>query len=212
MTRDYAKHGRQPFPVVATLSGIAIGCGIALLATVFLTPLPQNEQRLIRNPSPAPADGEVVVNREAKPSLPPKEPARFKFYELLPNLEIIPFSDPTAAPTAQKPARPEPARPEPEPARPEPRPQATAAPQRPASGESYWVQAGSFRNAEDAEARRVHLILLGFAPKVEVADIPGKGVFHRVKIGPQADTAKAKDVMRRLAEDGIDSYFTREKG
>ncbi len=215
MTRDYAKgHGKKPFPLVPVLTGVAIGCGIALLGTVLLTPLPENEQRLIQN-----GDVDLVAQEaaqeksvaKAKPSLPPEEPARFKFYELLPNLEIIPFVDPTPGPGPQNATRPR--------SEPSPRPAPTGA-SRPTSetptstataNERYWIQAGSFRNAEDAESQRVHLILLGFAPKVEVANIPGKGTFHRVKIGPLSTSAKARDAMQRLAEDGVDSYVQREK-
>lgn len=217
MTRDYAKgHGKKPFPLVPVLTGIAIGCGLALLGTVLLTPLPENEQRLIQN-------GEVDLVAEeaarakaqarATPSLPPEEPARFKFYELLPNLEIIPFVDPKPAPGQARSSRPrnEPATaPRPAPtsgSRPVPPPRADT----PNGNERYWIQAGSFRNASDAESQRVHLILLGFAPRVETASIPGKGTFHRVKIGPLSTSAKARDAMQRLAEDGVDSYVQREK-
>ena len=73
------------------------------------------------------------------------------------------------------------------------------------------MQAGSFRSADDADARRAELILLGLQAHVESVSIPGKGRFHRVKIGPQPDTAAAREVMQRLAREGIDSYFTREK-
>lgn len=217
MSRDYAKgHGKKPFPLIPVLTGVAIGCGLALIGTVLLTPLPENEQRLIQN-----GDVDLVAEEAAKdkarakatPSLPPEQPARFKFYELLPNLEIIPFVDPTPGPDQQSTSRPR----NDTASRPRPAPTgvsepATTAPAETAnSNERYWIQAGSFRNAEDAEAQRVHLILLGFAPKVEKASIPGKGTFHRIKIGPLSTSAKARAAMQRLAEDGVDSYVQREK-
>ncbi len=218
MTRDYAKgHGKKPFPLVPVLTGIAIGCGLALIGTVLLTPLPENEQRLIQN-----GDVDLVAEEAAReqapartaPSLPPEEPARFKFYELLPNLEIIPFVDPTPAPGQPDSARPR-SKPAAAPPRPAPTGSTPAAPpasaESPATNERYWIQAGSFRNADDAESQRVHLILLGFAPRVETASIPGKGTFHRVKIGPLNTSAKAREAMQRLAEDGVDSYVQREK-
>lgn len=215
MTRDYAKTpGKRPFPLIPVLTGVAIGCGLALIGTVLLTPLPENEQRLIQN-------GEVDLVAEeaarekaraqATPSLPPEEPARFKFYELLPNLEVIPFIDPTPAPGAAEPtARRRPVESSPQsPPTSAPRPQQRES--TPISNERFWIQAGSFRNPDDAESQRVHLILLGFAPKVEKANIPGKGTFHRVKIGPLATSDQARNAMRRLAEKGVDSYVQREK-
>lgn len=216
MTRDYAKGPeKRRFPIIAVLTGIAIGSGLALIGTVLLTPLPENEERLIQN-----GDVDLVVEEEkarqaaAKPSLPPEEPARFKFYELLPNLEIIPFVDPTPHPRSTErsanPARESAPAPATRPAQSE-RVRPTNSPSAPTSGERFWIQAGSFRNADDAEARRVHLILLGFAPKVEAATVAGKGVFHRVRIGPLASSDQARSAMRRLAEDGVESYVQRER-
>lgn len=214
MTRDFASRSQRRFPVIPVLAGIAIGCGLALLATVLFTPLPENEQRLLRNPgeaTPTPEPTTVAAVRNAQPTMPPAEPARFKFYELLPNLEVIPFVDPTPTAAPQRGSREATARSE-APARGDSTARANTPPPRtPAADERYWVQAGSFRSADDADARRAELILLGLQARVESVSIPGKGRFHRVKIGPQPDTAAAREVMQRLAREGIDSYFTREK-
>lgn len=207
MTRDYAKpSGRRGLPIVPVLTGIAIGCGIALIVTVLITPLPENEQRLIQNtPTDLIAEDEAALRAAAKPSLPPQQPARFKFYELLPNLEIIPFEDPTPPPQPRQ-APPQPGDTRPAAQAPAPQPGTPADP-----SERFWIQAGSFRSADDAESRRVNLILLGFAPRVEAANIPGKGAFHRVKIGPLATADSARAAMQRLKGEGIDSYVQREK-
>lgn len=198
MTRDYAHtQAKAGFPLVGVLTAVALAAGVGLLASVFLTPMPENEERLIRDSELSPTQDAAQPQTVATNELPPEEPARFKFYELLPNLEVIPFTDPTPVPTQR-------------PNKPASHPVATATPKTPRQGEQYWVQAGSFRDAEDAESRRVALILLGLAPRVEIADIPGKGRFHRVKIGPQANTAAVRKVMEQLAEAGIDSYFTRQ--
>ena len=51
------------------------------------------------------------------------------------------------------------------------------------STELYLLQAGSFRQAEDAERRRAELLLLGLEPKVE--KISGdNGRWFRVYVGP----------------------------
>jgi len=52
-----------------------------------------------------------------------------------------------------------------------------------AQGETFLLQAGSFRQAEDAERRRAELLLLGLEPRVEEAS-GEHGRFFRVYLGP----------------------------
>ena len=199
MTRDYAPGRRQNFPVVGVLSGVAVGAGLALLASVLLTPLPENEQRLVQD-RPDPGALEAAPQTQSTgPSVPPKEQARFKFYELLPNFEIIPFSDPTSAPKPAPQSR----------ATPTPRPTTQPA-ARPNPGEIFFVQAGSFRNKDDAEAQKARLALFGFAARIEPVTIPGKGRFFRLRIGPYDNIGSTRGVMERLAANGVESYFYRE--
>lgn len=206
MTRDFAKSShKKSFPVIPVLTGVAIGCGLALIGTVLLTPIPENQQSMIQNTGVDLIEQDQAQRESSNTGVPPKEPARFKFYELLPKLEIRPFADPTPA-----------AEPQVERTRPAPAPQQTENKQEPTPNRAasttgtFWVQAGSFRSNDDAESRRAHLILLGFAPKVERADIQGKGTFYRVKIGPLPNNIKAREAVKRLANDGVDSYITRE--
>jgi cell division protein FtsN len=50
-------------------------------------------------------------------------------------------------------------------------------------GETFLLQAGSFRQPEDAERRRAELLLLGLDPRVEEAS-GEHGRFFRVFLGP----------------------------
>ena len=52
-----------------------------------------------------------------------------------------------------------------------------------AQGETFLLQAGSFRQPEDAERRRAELLLLGLDPSVEEAS-GEHGRFFRVYLGP----------------------------
>lgn len=61
---------------------------------------------------------------------------------------------------------------------------------------NYFIQAGAFRTAEDAEQQRAKLSLLGFQAKVSERDQSGRTVY-RVRLGPfekkdEADKAKEK--------------------
>ena len=50
--------------------------------------------------------------------------------------------------------------------------------------EIYFLQAGSFTNAEDADKLKAKLALLGMVANVQTAIIPDKGAMHRVRLGP----------------------------
>jgi len=67
----------------------------------------------------------------------------------------------------------------------------------------YVVQAGSFQNADDAEKLKAKLALVGMEASVQKADIPGKGVFHRVRLGPYKGVAEANATIANLKQNGI---------
>jgi len=67
----------------------------------------------------------------------------------------------------------------------------------------YFVQAGSFQNADDAEKLKAKLALVGMEASVQKADIPGKGVFHRVRLGPYKGVAEANATIANLKQNGI---------
>jgi cell division protein FtsN len=70
-------------------------------------------------------------------------------------------------------------------------------------GALYFVQAGSFQNAADAEKLKAKLALVGMEASVQKADIPGKGVFHRVRLGPYKGVAEANATIANLKQNGI---------
>jgi cell division protein FtsN len=67
----------------------------------------------------------------------------------------------------------------------------------------YFVQAGSFQNADDAEKLKAKLALVGMEASVQKADIPGKGVFHRVRLGPYKELTEANVTIANLKQNGI---------
>lgn len=67
----------------------------------------------------------------------------------------------------------------------------------------YFVQAGSFQNADDAEKLKAKLALVGMEASVQKADIPGRGVFHRVRLGPYKGMVEANATIANLKQNGI---------
>lgn len=77
-----------------------------------------------------------------------------------------------------------------------------AAPQ-PSSKDSYFIQAGSFQSAEDAENLKAKLAMMGVEASVQVVDLTEKGIWHRVRVGPVADTGEISRVRASLQQNGI---------
>lgn len=121
--------------------------------------------------------------------LPPKQPSRFAFYEMLPSYEVvIPREDAAASARSGKPATPE-----------------IAAPGQ------YLIQVGSFKTRDEAERNRASLALLGVESRVEQVTIDQSESWFRVRIGPESTLPKAQEIMQRLDENGIKGMLIKVK-
>jgi cell division protein FtsN len=69
--------------------------------------------------------------------------------------------------------------------------------------ETYFLQAGSFSNAEDADKLKAKLALLGIEASVQVATIPDKGVWHRVHVGPYKGREEMNNALAVLKQNGV---------
>lgn len=81
-----------------------------------------------------------------------------------------------------------------------------ASDRKPSAGyEPHLLQAGSFQNVDDAEKLKAKLALLGVEANVQSANIPDKGVWYRVRLGPYK-TADEENIARNfLKQNGVDS-------
>lgn len=159
-----------------------------LIAVVLLVALVAVLARLTaeKNSRPeAPATPQTDTRSVEKP--PEKKPvspeSEFQFYTLLPEEGNQP-------PPAKKPSE--------EVQPPEPPARSTLD----AEGR-YLIQAGSFREAKDADARKAALALLGMESRVAAATVDGRR-YHRVILGPLSGE-QVPTVRRQLDEAGIDS-------
>lgn len=72
----------------------------------------------------------------------------------------------------------------------------------------YFVQAGAFRTAEDAEAQRARLSLMGVEAKVTEREQSGRTVF-RVRSGPFNKEDDADKMKEKLSAAGMDAALVR---
>jgi cell division protein FtsN len=72
------------------------------------------------------------------------------------------------------------------------------------SGDRYWLQAGSFSTAPDAENLRARLALSGWEATVQEGALPDKSVRYRVRIGPYDNVDELGRIKSELAKRGFD--------
>ncbi len=73
---------------------------------------------------------------------------------------------------------------------------------------TYFVQAGAFRNAPEAEAQRARLAMLGIAATVDEREQAGR-TLYRVRVGPFAQKALADLTVEQLQVNGVESALVR---
>lgn len=180
----------------STLIGVFVGVVIGVLIASGVvwyfnkTPLPfQDKSGRADKPAEKPAEKTGAAAKAPEP-LPGKpgdkvgEKPRFEFYKILPGGQ-----DATPAPTAPPPA---------------PAAVAPAAPaQEAASGDIYYLQAGAFQKAADADNLKAKLSMLGVDVGVQEVNVPDKGTMYRVRVGPYGKPDEMNRARNQLAQNGI---------
>lgn len=173
------------------LGGLLIGLLIAFGIVWYLnkTPLP-----FVEKVSPPAATGDIAPGSQplplpGKPGDKPRERTQLDFYNILPGAQ--PTSPSTAAPGAPAPTEP---------------PTIEIKPV-----EVFYLQAGAFQKAEDAEKLKARLALLGVEAVVQEANIADKGVLHRVRVGPFANVDEMNRARTMLAQNGVQTTVAKQK-
>ena len=194
MARDYKYHYRTrrkssgPPAWVWSAVGLLIGLFVAFL--VYLQMRPQTETPV---PRPAPLDipseqdARDVRKKKSEPVPPPPKP-RFDFYDLLPEMEVIvPEQELQGEPT----------------------PEGVKKVEEPGT---YLLQAGSFRNHEQADQLRARLALLGLETSIQTISVNDQKTWHRVRVGPYRNLTDLNRARALLKKNGVDAILIRLKG
>ncbi|HET9352354.1 MAG TPA: SPOR domain-containing protein [Burkholderiales bacterium] len=75
----------------------------------------------------------------------------------------------------------------------------------------YFIQAGSFQNPAEADNQKARLAILGFDSSVEPANLPDKGTWYRVRMGPYARLDDINKVRQALVQNGINASLIKVK-
>jgi cell division protein FtsN len=73
---------------------------------------------------------------------------------------------------------------------------------------TYFVQAGAFRNPDEAEAQRARLAMLGISANIDEREQSGRTVY-RVRVGPFAQKALADLTIEQLQVNKVDAALVR---
>ena len=137
-----------------------------------------------KNSNNATLKGAQVSNNERKTTKTTNEKPRFEFYKILPGSE-----EPVTEQQFQK-----------------------AVQQPSSSKDKYYLQVGSFKNAEDAENQKAKLAMLGMEAYIQSADLSEKGMWHRVRVGPFTKIADINQARTSLLQSGVDANLIKVRG
>jgi cell division protein FtsN len=172
--------------------GVVIGLAVALGIAFYLnkTPIPFLAAKKAED-KPAAGKGTSIAGLpqgSATATPPAGEKPKFDFYKILPGSE---------EPVTEKEIRE--------------RTRAAAKGQQEGPKDVYFIQAGSFQNPAEADNQKARLAILGYESSVEPANLPDKGTWYRVRLGPYTKVEEINKVRATLAQNGIDASLVKVK-
>ena len=189
MSKDYKATNRKPGGkggagslLIGILIGLVLGLGIALAVAWYINKMPTP----FLNRAAPPAKGEA--QKGSAPALATDDiragkaqdgKPRFDFYKILPGTEE-PVTEQQFKEAQQK--------------------SSTAQ-----AREAFFLQAGAFQNAPDADNLKARLALLGMEATIQTTALADKGVWHRVRVGPYTAIDDVNRARTALKQNGIET-------
>ncbi|MBC7780889.1 MAG: SPOR domain-containing protein [Proteobacteria bacterium] len=183
MSRDYKKpepRGRTGTIVLGIFIGLVLGLisalGIAFYLDRAASPFLGRDK-----PAPVPVPGKgATVTPPLSPvgKTGPEAKPRFDFYTILPGVEQ-PATDQDLRNRSAEPKT--------------------------APLDRFFLQAGAFQNAQDADNLKARLALMGLEATIQTANLGDKGIWHRVRLGPFDDADALGKVRSQLSSNGVDA-------
>lgn len=73
----------------------------------------------------------------------------------------------------------------------------------------YFLQIGSYKNANEAERMKAELALLGMIASIQTTESSDKSTSYRVRIGPYSKIDEVDQMRASLQENGIEANFVK---
>lgn len=197
MSRDYKKPDRPSrnkgtSPLFSgILIGLVVGLAVAIGVALYINFSPKPFTSRVKQPEGTTqgpsknggADQKTALAEVAGKNGKPADKPRFDFYTILPGSEV-PVSEQEIKQAAKKEG---------------------------VAKDSYFLQVGSFQAAAEADNMKARLALLGQEATIQTADIPDRGVWHRVRIGPFTNIEDLNRSRALLAQSDIPSSLVKIK-
>ena len=185
MTRDYKKPERRTGSRgggSSFLIGMLIGLVLGLgIALGVAWYVNRMPSPFLLRSTPAEKGGPVTGKGESQTAKSSEAKPRFDFYKILPGQE---------EPATEKQFR-----------------EATRS--KPSEREAFYLQAGAFQNAPDADTLKARLALLGVEATIQTTTLPDKGVWHRVRAGPYTSIEELNRARETLKQNGVETTLIR---
>ncbi len=161
--------------------GLAIGLSVA--AAIYVKDREtQAGRQTVARAEPAPEPVAAAPTREVAPVPEP----RFKFYDMLPNFEVVIPEEDTVLRNDSQPA--------------------------PIDTPGIFVlQAGSFSSHADADRMKARLAMLGITSRIQKVSVDDKE-YHRVRIGPVDSLDRVNTLRGQLRDASVDIMVIRVGG
>jgi cell division protein FtsN len=180
LSRDYKDVRRHapaaPGQAFSGWTGFAAGLGVGLAVALAVHAYHRNQNAVLAEPVPAPAQtpaSEVATDDSAIATADVPAAPELDFYDMLPKQEV------EVPDTASK--------------------DSAAAAKAPLPTGDVVLQAGSFKQASEAEKMEAQLALVGITAKIQRASVDDE-TWYRVRIGPIATVEELRNVQTRLRE------------
>lgn len=173
---------------VGILVGVGMVAGVAWYLMKSPSPFTKKEQPAAVKPQPESAKPATPATTEKSATTTADGKPRFEFYKVLTDKPNAASVEPAKSANKPKPV---------EKAHPADNKVAIYAPQ--------ILQAGSFPNVNDAEKLKAKLALLGVEANIQSANIPDKGLWYRVRLGPYKSAEEMNHARNFLKQNGVES-------
>ena len=165
--------------LIGLIGGVALSAGVAWFA-VKSNQFPHSEPGLaVKHPQLAAPETVITQSAPVAASGVAEDKPRFEFYKVLTDKEeaTVASQEQSGSKTAQKPA----------------------------AKETYYLQVGSFSDADEAEQLKAKLTMLDMDVSVQTVNLPDKGVWHRVRVGPFRSADEMNKARGTLKQNGVNT-------
>ncbi|MEM8498213.1 MAG: SPOR domain-containing protein [Pseudomonadota bacterium] len=167
--------------------GTGVACGLFMAYLLHLTDwLPHSSPTQETQKTAAVAAApQATKTPAAKTAVSESKPARFEFYDMLPERQATVNQSSKGAYKTREELKQTPV--------------------------SYLLQAGSFALTNDAESHRATITLLGLTPRVEAQTLPSGTTAHRVFVGPFESHGAMERARATLHSEGIETLLLEKR-